>query len=268
MSNLGPVIVWAAGRQWLDEQTFLWRLFRRSVQLLLLSIIISCNMQSLHCLKSQLASKVQYKTGNLAVIAYFDTREMFARVNAARKQMALWLTGKSCEWPDRCVQKRQKDSSALSANESPIEWIFFFSFVKSKPDSVHGTGGRLRARCPRGLGGEAALVTVGCFFFFSLSRCWRRRRGCWTCSSVRAAAWRLQGGTIEQEAGAWLLHCADCTVQWRADLIFSSSPWSVSFSSSSFFLFFFFLFFFTLFCPGTTQKDSLPPRLAESRDVI
>lgn len=53
MSNLGPVIVWAAGRQGLDEQTFLWRLFRRSLQLLLLSIIISCNMQSLHCLKSQ-----------------------------------------------------------------------------------------------------------------------------------------------------------------------------------------------------------------------
>lgn len=136
MSNLGPVTVWAAGRQWLDEQTFLWRLFSRSVQLLLLSIIVSCNMQSLHCLKSQLPSKVQYKTGNFAVIAYFDTREMFARMNAARKQMALWLTGKSCEWRDRCVQKRQKDSSALSANESPIEWYSFFFFLLLNPSLI------------------------------------------------------------------------------------------------------------------------------------
>lgn len=38
---------------------------------------------------AQLPSKVQYKTGNFAVIAYFDTREMFARMNAARKQTAL-----------------------------------------------------------------------------------------------------------------------------------------------------------------------------------
>lgn len=68
--------------------------------------------------------------------------------------------------------------------------LFFFSFFhKSNPVSVHGTGGRLHARVPRGLGGEAALVTVGCFFLFSLvvdvvvaaagpaPACVRRRRG-------------------------------------------------------------------------------------------
>lgn len=81
---------------------------------------------------------------------------------------------------------------------------FFFSFVNSKPDSDHGTGGRLRARRPRGLGGgEAALDvkrrwSLWVVLFFSL-----------VVDVVVAAAGpapacvrRLQGGTIEQEAGA------------------------------------------------------------------
>lgn len=89
-----------------------------------------------------------------------------------------------------------------------MRFFFFFSFVKSKPDSDHGTRGRLRARCPRGLGGgEAALDvkqrwSLWVVLFFSLVVDVAVAAAGPAPACVRAAAWRLQGGTIEQEAGA------------------------------------------------------------------
>lgn len=232
-------------------------------------------MQSLHCLKSQPPSCLPKSNIKLATSqsSHISTNVcIHSCMNAARKRMALWLTGNSCEWPDRCVQKRRKDSSALRGNESPIESNSLFFKKKFKPDSIHVTGGRLRARVPRGLGGEAALdvkqrwsLWVVLFFF---SCCWRRRRGCWTCSSVRRRR-RRRGGCREAQLSRRPVR--DCfivpTVQFSEGQIWYSPPRRGVFPFQAP-AFFFFSFFFTLFCPGTTQKDSLPPRLAESRDVI